>query len=259
MNILQENAETTDKTDTAPFFLKGGDIGCLLIHGFGGSPLEMKGLGLYLASNGLTIYGVRLAGHSRHPENLAETTWHDWVASAEQGLQCLQESCHRLFIAGFSAGGTIALYLSTQHKLDGLITMATPVFLSDWRLNLVPIIKHFKRYWTMSHSSDLTDQRGLTDIWVYDRLPLKAIDSLRQFLTITKRKLPTVKIPALIMQGIHDRQIPLANAQYIYDHIGSAHKELVWWPNSGHGLTVDSEKGLVWERAYAFISTHQVI
>lgn len=38
-----------------PFYFPGGQIGCLLIHGFSGTPAEMLPLGDYLAGQGLNI------------------------------------------------------------------------------------------------------------------------------------------------------------------------------------------------------------
>ena len=63
--------------DLNPFFFEGGPTGCLLVHGFSRSPLEMGPMGEYLAGKGLTVLGVRLAGHGTSPEDMAKTTWCD--------------------------------------------------------------------------------------------------------------------------------------------------------------------------------------
>jgi len=75
--------------DLNPFFFEGNTTGCLLVHGFSGSPPEMRPMGVYLAEKGLTVIGVRLAGHGTTPEDMARTGWRDWVASAEEGLRAL--------------------------------------------------------------------------------------------------------------------------------------------------------------------------
>src|SRR5437764_946463 len=46
-----------------PFRIRGGTRGCLLIHGFAGTPPEMRGLGEYLAAAGYDVMGPLLAGH----------------------------------------------------------------------------------------------------------------------------------------------------------------------------------------------------
>lgn len=39
-------------------------------------------------------------------------------------------------------------------------------------------------------------------------------------------------------------------------HLGFEEKLLLWFRNSGHCLTVDSEKEQVWQSAYEFIVQH---
>lgn len=45
------------RLDLNPFFFEGGPTGSLSIHGFSGSPPEMRPMGEYLAQKGLTVRG----------------------------------------------------------------------------------------------------------------------------------------------------------------------------------------------------------
>ncbi|HID86186.1 MAG TPA: carboxylesterase, partial [Anaerolineae bacterium] len=38
-----------EELDLNPFFFEGGPTGCLLVHGFSGSPPEMRPMGEFLA------------------------------------------------------------------------------------------------------------------------------------------------------------------------------------------------------------------
>src|SRR5207247_2364206 len=60
-------------------------LGCLLVHGFTGTPEEMRPLGEALAARGFPVYGVRLAGHGTDVAEPARTRWTDWFASVEAG------------------------------------------------------------------------------------------------------------------------------------------------------------------------------
>ena len=53
-----------------PFFFKGSYIGCLLVHGFPGSPQEMLWLGESLHQKGYSVLGLRLFGHATDPADL---------------------------------------------------------------------------------------------------------------------------------------------------------------------------------------------
>jgi len=242
--------------ELTPFYLAGGPVACLLVHGFSGSPPEMRPMGQYLAARGLTVLGVRLAGHGTTPEDMATTTWQDWVASAEAGLKELQGRCQRVFAAGLSMGGLIALHLAAHHRLNGVIAMAAPAYIADWRVHLLPLVQHFVPWVVPDIGPDYTDPTAQERLWSYPKVPTRCVVSLQEFLRLVKQELPRIKVPVLIMQGEKDRHIPADSASRIFAALGSEEKEVILWPNSGHCLTVDAEREAVWARAYQFIAAH---
>ncbi len=84
MSNFKVRGATPDEVQ--PFAFDRGPIGCVLLHGFTAAPKEMRPLGEYLADRNYTIRGVRLAGHATSPEDLAQTTWREWVASAKESV-----------------------------------------------------------------------------------------------------------------------------------------------------------------------------
>jgi carboxylesterase len=242
--------------DLNPFFFEGNKSGCLLIHGFSGSPPEMRPMGEYLAEKGMSVLGVRLAGHGKTPEAMAATGWRDWVASAEEGLEELRGHCDRIFIAGLSMGGLITLHLTARHPVDGAIVMSAPAYIADWRLPFLSLVAPLVRWISPNMESDLTDAEAESRYFAYKRLPTRAILNLRVLLRLVRRELDQVRAPLLIMQGKGDSTIPADSAQIIYDNVDASDKEIVWWPNSGHAITIDSEREAVWARAFDFVVAH---
>lgn len=227
--------------DRSAFFMQGGETGVLLIHGFSGSPLEMRLFGDSLASRGYTVSGVRLAGHGSSIRNMARTRGKDWLVSAEDALLELKSQCSRVFIAGLSMGGVIALNLSTRHDVDGLVCMSTPAFLKDARLCFVPLARLFVRY-VPSPPDDLKDPEALKWFSNYERMPTACIQSLMHLIWATRRLLPQVHAPVLFVQGACDHTVPPASLPYMLEHVGSPVKESLILPNSGHGVTADVDK-----------------
>jgi carboxylesterase len=242
--------------DLNPFFLAGGPVGCLLIHGGTGSPPEMRPMGQYLAAQGLTVLGVRLAGHGTVPEDLAGITWRDLVRSAEDGLDELQHHCTHVFVAGLSMGGSLTLYLAAHRSIAGAIAMSTPAYINDWRLKLLPVVKLFVKWHAMNDELDLTDPSARQMMSFYRRIPVTFAQEVQSLMREVRASLPAVQVPVLVMQGRFDRSIPADSAEVILESLGARDKEIVWWSNSGHAITVDTECEAVWARAYAFIAAH---
>src|SRR3974377_832316 len=94
-----------------PFALDRGPIGCMLLHGFTAAPKEMRPLGEYLAARDFSVRGVRFAGHGTSPEDLARTTWRDWVNSADAAIEELRKRGGPVWSIGLSLGGLVSLYL----------------------------------------------------------------------------------------------------------------------------------------------------
>ena len=63
-----------------PFLFPRGPVGVLLIHGFTGTPKEMRWMGEYLANQGFTTLGIRLVGHATDPQDMLRVRWRDWAS-----------------------------------------------------------------------------------------------------------------------------------------------------------------------------------
>ena len=84
-----------------PFFFKGNQVGCLLVHGFPGTPQEMRWLGEFLQNQGYSVLGVRLSGHATQPSDLLRVRSSDWLADLEDGYHWLSGTCTRIYMIGF--------------------------------------------------------------------------------------------------------------------------------------------------------------
>src|SRR5258708_40054468 len=72
-----------------PWELGEGPRGALLLHGFAGTPPELRRLGEHLAANGWRCRAPAMAGPALTPEDLQRTTWRDWAAPARAALRQL--------------------------------------------------------------------------------------------------------------------------------------------------------------------------
>ena len=95
MDVRSEDAGPFDLNQTAR-------RAALLLHGFTGTPYEMRPLGEKLAERGIRAVGHRLAGHGGSPDELAKTSYRDWIAGADDALARLRTEAERVAVVGLS-------------------------------------------------------------------------------------------------------------------------------------------------------------
>jgi carboxylesterase len=221
-----------------------GPRGALLLHGFAGTPPELRRLGEHLAAHGWRCHAPAMAGHATTPEDLALTTWRDWAASARRALDGLAAECEQVVVAGQSMGGTMALHLAAHDdRIRAVATLAAPVWLSDWRLRLLPVAKHLVRWQQPGDDVDLYWPEAVHELWSYGRRPTSALRELDVFTGVVRRELPLVRQPVLVLHGGRDRTIDPRNAADIERGlVCSAAVERHTYHRSGHGMSVDVDR-----------------
>jgi carboxylesterase len=267
---------------SSPFFIgpKDTDKACLLIHGFVGTPAELRELGEALAEQGIRAHGIVLPGHEGNPEGLVNIGWKQWLAFAEQGLAELASYPH-VFLAGLSMGALLSLLLASRHpdRIAGTIVMSTPTRISGgWPLKLLPVARHFvKWYYPLSKidfsdpemqaealkqaqlrdpeiTIDFSDTEVITYMKRMIRIPVSAIDELVRLTDITRQRLGLVRSPLLIIQSKRDQTVNPACAEELFRLATAAEpKSLHWLERSDHVITIGPEKEEVFRLAVSFI------
>lgn len=238
-----------------PFYFERGPVACLLIHGFSGSPAEVRPLGEYLAEQGVSVKAPLLPGHGTTPEDLQKTRWPQWVRAAEHELAELQAQHGRVHVVGFSMGGLVSLYLGAHRELASVTTLSTPAKLADWRQILVPLARYFVKY----YPAKVSNPEIAAQLDSYDRFPVEAMHSLLRLARQVRRDLPRVTAPLLALQGDRDRWIAGESGDYIVANAGSSEKNLVLLPGRNHLITLERGREEVFRRVHDWIVSHSPV
>ena len=236
-----------------PFYFPGNSTGCLMIHGFTGTPKEMRWMGEYLNKKGYSVFGIRLAGHATQLPDLMRTRWHDWVISVEEGIDILRMTCKNIFTLGLSMGGVLSLLAADRYDIKGAICMSTPFELSkDWRLKIAKQLSVIVP--TVSKGeSDLQNKEAAKSHLDYPVYPTRSISELNDLLKEMQGALPRIKKPVLLMHSKSDG-LSYKNSVKIHSLLGSLDKEIFLLEKSRHVITEDVERNEVFRKAEYFIN-----
>ena len=244
---IMEGAET--------FLLEGNNgKAVLLLHGYTGTTAEMRPLGNHLNSLGYTVLCPRLPGHGTSVEDLKETVASQWVAAAKLGYAILAKQYSKIYVAGLSMGGLLAIVIAATEKVERAALLATPIFLQDKRAPFLPILRYFIHY-LPKHKRNYHEMQKYCQ--AYDRMPTKPLTSLFALIKACKKELvQKITVPCIVLQSTIEHTVKPKSAQYIYDNLGTPKeaKKLVWLEKSGHILTLDAEHEKVFQTVADFFA-----
>ncbi len=240
-----------------PFAFDRGPIGCVLLHGFTAAPKEMRPLGEYLAARDFTVRGVRYPGHGTTPQDLARTTWREWVTSAQTAVQELRERCTQVWSIGLSLGGLISLYLAEQHLVDGVCAIAPAIYPPDRRMTIARLLALFMPY-SPKGLADLHDPIALAEHADYELFPTRAIAELNALMRHTRRSLAQIDAPLFLIFARHDQVVSLQALETIWAQVVSADKQQLILERGGHIVTEDYDKAIAFAAIERFLQQHTV-
>ncbi len=217
------------------FIWPGGRPAALLVHGFPGTPAEMRPLGRFIQPLGWTVQGLLLPGFGAQFHTLRERRYEDWLAAVVEALHALRSAGHDpVVLAGYSMGGALAIAAAAEVPPDALILLAP----FTWRENplssaaslmLRPLAPATFRPFGMANFRDertrsivLTVLPGidLDDPEVQAavrqlRVPLALLGQVFRAGWQAWRKAPQVNMPALVIQGRADEAVTAARTRLL--------------------------------------------
>lgn len=237
---------------TLSHFYEGGPSGCLLLHGFSGSPLEMLPLAEILAAERWTVGIAELAGHSS-PRALAEATWKDWLDSAAAGFRELHGRCGQVAVVGLSMGGAVGLCLAPELRPTAIVAISTPVRMKRLIARASRLASRLLPYAPVLMKLGPRDRAMRQYQSPARRIPLRATLQVEQLLDAMREALPHVRAPMLVAQGRRDWVIPRESAREIARLAVHAESTVVWLPRSGHVATLDRDRSLLFREVMSFL------
>lgn len=211
-----------------PFLFEneGNKIGILMLHGSEATPCNTYVLGQKMFEKGYTVMGGLLQGHGINPEGLhsGQVSWHDCYNSAAEYFNILKHMTDKVYILGSSFGGALAYIMGIENKRDvaGVIAVSAPTH-SDFN---PPAHYHWMK---QVHGS------------------IKAVE----------HSIHHLDIPVLIMHGVDDKVVKVAQAFFAFDKVKTEQKKLMIYNKIGHSLGFGSNTDEVASDIDNFIQSYK--
>ncbi len=223
--FLQE--ETKPKQIGTPFLLHNpaSTTGILLVHGLMAAPEEVREWAQFLYSKGYTVYAPRLSGHGTSAIDLSFRHYGDWIDSVTRGTAILKACCEKIVIGGFSTGAGLALHQAIHHpnRFDAVIAISAPLQFKGLSARFVEKLHAWNGLVTHLGMARLAkpfaknhpDNPHIN----YHRCPIQGIVEVKALMKKVYQALPSLKIPALIMQGNQDPKVDPQSGTRIFQRI----------------------------------------
>ena len=226
-------------------------LGVLVLHGFTSSLDCVSRVEAAIRALGLPTRMPVLRGHgAASPEALRQVTWPDWVADGQAALDDLLTEVDRAILFGHSMGGLVALMLAAENsgRIDSIVAAAAAVQLQNPLAPgrpfsfLIPVVRRLLKSWPMPPK--YVDPAAAVTDTCYRYAPIPAVMSFLAFSGATRRRLPEVRAPILILQSHKDTTVAPESAEIVYREVSTpaGQKRIVWFEVTEHEMFRDCER-----------------
>jgi carboxylesterase len=236
---------------TKPFTFKAGKRAVLLLHGFTGTSADVRMLGRFLEKKGYTCHAPHYKGHAVPPEELVHTGPEDWWQDVINGYEHLKNMGHNeIAVVGLSLGGVFSLKLGYTVPIKGIIPMCAPMYIKSEETMYQGILEYAKEY--KNHEGKSPEQIE-EEMRNFEKTPMQTLKALQELIADVREHVDLIYAPTFVLQARHDKMINTDSANIIYNRVESDFKEIKWYEQSGHVITLDKERNQLHEDVYNFL------
>ena len=226
-------------------------VGILLVHGFTGSPHSMRPVAQRFMELGYAVEMPVLTGHATRWQDLRDSTYQQWLDSAERGYRRLANQGLQVVVIGMSMGGTVATHLSAR------LPVAGTVLINPYMVDVNPMMRHAGK---VSKVLPVLKAIG-SDIAVpgvnegaYSIVPTAAVHQLHLLGAETRALIPQLKSPVLYLRSLGDHTVLDSSHRYFLEHC-SVPVEFRWLTRSYHVATLDYDAEYLLSAIQAFVAS----
>ncbi|MDG2014242.1 MAG: alpha/beta fold hydrolase [Pirellulaceae bacterium] len=236
------------------FTIPGNDTALLLVHGFNDTPQTFAPMIQPFCDQGYTVTGVRLPGFGVAVDQMHSCSCEDWVQTVEDRVQELTQSGKRVYLVGHSLGGAVCLAVMRRapEYVAGAALLAPAIDVSNQRSPIFPT-----RFWRKLGNSllifsnvyqspydrnDCRDPEHRNPDYKSPFSTRNIVDQTFLLMDDNQSAAESIRTPLFMVLSRNDQVTDWSRAENYFSRLGSVDKELVFYDDSGHALTVDVDR-----------------
>ena len=243
-------------------FLPGGDYAVLALHGLRSTPLELQPLLKALHRAGFTVDAPHLAGYG-FSADASTGSWRDWLDEAVARFDALAAQYGQVAVCGLSMGATLALAVAAERSggVAAVGALSTTLYYDGWNTPWYRFLSPLGYFTPLRHRMVIreTSPFGIKNErlreWIERQvaagpisavgasaLSLPALHEAEKLMRYTRRHLPQVVAPTLILHSSEDDIASLKSARLVQRRVQAHDVRLIQLHDSYHMLTLDNER-----------------
>ncbi len=248
-----------------------GEDSVLLIHGLAGSPLEMQYVARTLYKAGFSVRVPRFSKHGFGSASKFEK-WQHWLDEVTCHFDEMKARYKTVSVCGLCIGAVLAMKLASQREVASLSLFSTTLYFDGWNIPWYRFLLNIGYYtpfrylysyrecepygikneqlraWISREMGEKSTFAALTG-----RIPMTRLYQAEELIKETRRILPAIDTPTLLIHSLEDDTSTIRSANYVETHIGSNKVRKVFLDNSYHNITMDNQKEIVADETVRFV------
>jgi len=240
-----------------PLFHKGNEIGCITLHGIGGTPANIRVVADALIAKGYTVISPMIPGHGETVRVQNASAGAQWLESIRAAYKRLKdEGCTQIYALGLSLGGILCGLLAEEERLDGLVLICTPIKMKKYLRvaralsPIIPVVGY-------------PESRGGKPAWgdnlyaqMYGGFSTRKLVDLGRLARKLARNLDKIDCPTLLISAAQDDKVdPKSIEIFCTGAVNAPSVDLSEFDHSPHGCTYGPEREAVAARCAEFVSS----
>lgn len=217
-------------------------VGCILIHGFTGSELDLRSLSKVMrSSTDWQIEQPILHGHG-HRLNLEEACAEDWLNQLKDTFDRLANTCQTIYVVGFSLGSLLALKLAESRNVDKVILLAPAFRILPAKQTFVGLAEVAWQLVSGTFKKTVFYEQVSGKI---KKVPLRMYPEITKLQHWTNESAHKLSMPLVVIQGLDDWIVSVAEAKAFVRKSKATYKRCMLVADSGHFLCLDRDHIIV--------------